>query len=574
MSTISISREHHAMLLRREYNAQKLSFASTLQTSATTLRENGTLLLGKYVGFDKARGNVLFWFPATRDLPRRGEPLFAFVPRAELTNPTKWGNAPYQELRGSSLHGAELMPRFWQAKPETKGFHVGFAGASGEFIDPLKPEKIVCFGPQEPPLEYLANLARLVAGEGPGHRPEVAALLDLPLGTPGWNPEDLPADQNQTLRVQSELAIRNAAIIQGPPGTGKSHLTAQLCGDFLAQGKCVVATALTNKALLELLTKPGLAVALADGRVYKAGLSEDEKRAAPGLREGQDYEPKPGTLLLLTFYRMSRRAMDAVVPLFDTVVVEEASQAFLATIAAAQALGEQMLLVGDPQQLPPIMEVDVPTPDQQRLDAARDGLRTACEHWHKAIGLLLTDSFRLPPRAVNCTNAFYQGRLRSRAAVPDALRLPPSVASLFPLLGGPYMHKIAMPLGQRDPLELMELVSSLVCELLKGEPQLDIAVLGTYRKTVSSLQRTLLNAVGARENVLVDTVARVQGLTTDVVIYALVNDSRANQVQEPHFNVATSRARRATILLVPKEFPVGWNLPYNVANYIKAAESN
>ena len=70
----TIAREHHAALLRREYNAQKLSFASTLQTSAATLREKGTLLVGKYVGFDKARGNVLFWFPAARALPRRGEP--------------------------------------------------------------------------------------------------------------------------------------------------------------------------------------------------------------------------------------------------------------------------------------------------------------------------------------------------------------------------------------------------------------------------------------------------------------------------------------------------------------------
>lgn len=569
----AITREHHAALLRREYNAQKLSFASTLQTSAATLRENGTLLVGKYVGFDKARGNVLFWFPATRSLPRRGEPLFAFVPRTELTNPAKWGNAPYQELRGSSLHGAELMPRFWQAKPETKGYHVGFAGAGVDFIEPLKPEKIVCFGPQEPPLEYLANLGRLVSGEGPGYWPAVTALLGLPLGTPSWAPEDLPTDDNQALRVQSELAAQDAAIIQGPPGTGKSYLTAKLCGDFLVQGKRVLVTALTNRALLELLTKPGLAAALAGGRVYKAGLSEDEKRAAPGLREGQDYVPQAGTLLLLTYYRMSRRAMEAVAPLFDTVVVEEASQAYLATIAAAQALGEQLLLVGDPQQLPPIMEVDIPTPDPQHLDSARDGLRTVCDHWSKAAGLLLTDSFRLPPRAVDCTNSFYEGRLRSRAAAPVRLELPASLSNLFSSRGGPSVHRMALPLGQKDPLALLELVSNLVVELLKGEPKLEIAVLGTYRKTVSALQRSLLNAVGAQDNVLIDTVARVQGLTTDVVIYALVNDGRANQVQASHFNVATSRARRATLILVPTDFPLGWYLPSNVATYVKLAES-
>jgi DNA replication ATP-dependent helicase Dna2 len=567
----AIAREHHAALLRREYNAQKLSFTSTLQTSATTLRENGTLLVGKYVGFDQARGNVLFWFPATRALPRRGEPLFAFVTRAELTNPAKWGNAPYQELRGSSLHGAELMPRFWQAKPEVQGYHVGFSGAGADFIQPLEQGKIVCFGPQEPPLEYLANLGKLVSGEGPGYWPAVAALLDLPLGTPGWAPEDLPTDANQALRVQSELAARDAAIIQGPPGTGKSYLTAKLYGDFLAQGKRVLVTALTNRALLELLTKPGLATALAEGSVYKAGMSEDEKRAAPGLREGQDYIPQAGTLLLLTYYRMSKRALEAMEPPFDTVVIEEASQAYLATIAAAQALGEQLLLVGDPQQLPPIMEIEVVTPDPQRLDAARDGLRTVCDHWQKAAGLLLTDSFRLPPRAVACTNEFYDGRLHSQAVAPGALNLPIPLGAFFNSQGGPSIHQLVLPLGQKDPVAVIELVTQLVIELLRGDPQLEIAVLSTYRKTVSALQRAVLSAVGAQDNVLVDTVARVQGLTTDVVIYVVVNDGRANQVQPPHFNVATSRARKHTLLLVPNGFENEWYLHPAVAAYLRTA---
>lgn len=569
----TISRANHASLLRREYQAQKLTFDSTLRTSAASLRETGTLLLGKYTGFDKARGNVLFWFPATRNLPRRGEPLFAFVPPTELANPKKWGNVTYGELRGQHLVGTELMPRFWQLKPESNGYIVGFSGAGADFIKPLTPELVLCFGPQEPPLQYLHNLYTLVNGADLEMSPAVAELLDLCLDNPEWVPDELPADDNQALRVQAELAARDAVIIQGPPGTGKSHLTAELCGNFLAQGKRVLVTALTNRALIELLTKPGLAKALGEGRVYKAGLSEDEKRAAPGLRDGQDFAPQAGTLLLLTYYRMSKRALEAMVPPFDTVVVEEASQAYLATIAAAQTLGEQLLLVGDPQQLPPILEIEVAMPDPQRLDAARDGLRTVCDHWKKAAGLLLTDSFRLPPRAVGCTNEFYDGRLSSRVAAPGVLTLPSPMEALFNSKGGPSVHQLALPLGQKDPVAAVELVKQLVTELLRGEPKLEIAVLSTYRKTVSALQRAVMEAVGAHDNVLVDTVARVQGLTTDVVIYVVVNDGRANQVQSPHFNVATSRARRNTLLLVPVGFPKGWDLPSRVGGYIRAAEA-
>jgi hypothetical protein len=74
-----------------------------------------------------------------------------------------------------------------------------------------------------------------------------------------------------------------------------------------------------------------------------------------------------------------------------------------------------------------------------------------------------------------------------------------------------------------------------------------------------------------QDNVLVDTVARVQGLTTDIVIYVLVNDGRANQVQPSQFNVATSRARKHTLLLVPNGFEKDWELHPSVAAYLRTA---
>ena len=115
------------------------------------------------------------------------------------------------------------------------------------------------------------------------------------------------------------------------------------------------------------------------------------------------------------------------------------------------------------------------------------------------------------------------------------------------------------------------MAARLVKELLHAEPKLDIAVLATYRNTVRALQQAVLAEVGVKEQVLVDTVARIQGLTTDVVIYVLVNEGRFNQVQAPHFNVATSRARRHTLLIVPNEFPNGWDLGKQVAGYIEVA---
>lgn len=54
-------------------------------------------------------------------------------------------------------------------------------------------------------------------------------------------------------REQLEIAQRidkyNAVLVQGPPGTGKTHTIANLLGHFLAQGKSVLITSHTSKAL-------------------------------------------------------------------------------------------------------------------------------------------------------------------------------------------------------------------------------------------------------------------------------------------------------------------------------------
>lgn len=65
-------------------------------------------------------------------------------------------------------------------------------------------------------------------------------------------------------REQLEIAKRierfNAVLVQGPPGTGKTHTIANLMGHFLAQGKSVLVTSHTTKALNVLKDKvaPGL----------------------------------------------------------------------------------------------------------------------------------------------------------------------------------------------------------------------------------------------------------------------------------------------------------------------------
>lgn len=74
------------------------------------------------------------------------------------------------------------------------------------------------------------------------------------------NGESLPILlSKETNREQLEIAERiehyNAVLVQGPPGTGKTHTIANLLGHFLAQGKSVLVTSHTKKALAVLKEK-------------------------------------------------------------------------------------------------------------------------------------------------------------------------------------------------------------------------------------------------------------------------------------------------------------------------------
>lgn len=64
----------------------------------------------------------------------------------------------------------------------------------------------------------------------------------------------------EQLEIAHRIEQYNAVLVQGPPGTGKTHTIANLMGHFLAQGKSVLVTSHTKKALNVLKEKvaPGL----------------------------------------------------------------------------------------------------------------------------------------------------------------------------------------------------------------------------------------------------------------------------------------------------------------------------
>lgn len=73
----------------------------------------------------------------------------------------------------------------------------------------------------------------------------------------GESPEILLSKEanSEQLQIAQRIDRHNAVLVQGPPGTGKTHTIANLMGHFLAQGRSVLVTSHTPKALSVLKDK-------------------------------------------------------------------------------------------------------------------------------------------------------------------------------------------------------------------------------------------------------------------------------------------------------------------------------
>ena len=105
--------------------------------------------------------------------------------------------------------------------------------------------------------DFSAALLQIV-GLGSGRTGEPQPQETVPRTAPGNSDAEIllskPANKEQ-LEIARQLAKRDCVVVQGPPGTGKTHTIANLLGHLLAQGKRVLVTAHTPKALRVLRQK-------------------------------------------------------------------------------------------------------------------------------------------------------------------------------------------------------------------------------------------------------------------------------------------------------------------------------
>jgi AAA domain len=418
--------------------------------------------------------------------------------------------------------------------------------------------------------ERLLELGEWVADHGIDGDGPFLAIRDLLLGRlprVGQGPgSSLIAAGEPDLDAARRLGLaldRTVLAIQGPPGSGKTYSGARMMCSLIAAGRRVGITGTSHKVIGNLLEEvldaaahEGVTVrpiqhgpadqVVADERVVRAKDAEDVRAR---LDDGRA-NVAAGT----TWLWASAKMAGAV----DVLFVDEAGQISLANVAAVSGATENIVLLGDPQQLDqPLQGSHPPGAERSALAHALGGLATMPPER----GLFLETTWRLHPDLCAYTSeVFYDGRLEPQA---DLVRQR-LVAAEATLEGtGPRdVRVVSEGADSENPLEA-HAVAELVRSLIDGRSRwtdrkgvsrplgwADVLVVAPYNAQVGAIRRLL------PPEARVGTVDKFQGQEAPVSIYSLTTSSPELAPRGMDFlysrhrlNVATSRARCVAIVV-------------------------
>lgn len=533
-------------------------------------------------------GHVVIKFPkdkAPRLKVQKSIMVIKKEAKAELgPNVTSWVCSFLDFCKNTQYHSntSDLLPLYYTNKGESKYDYVGCTGLSTTLYDLFKKStesgkslSVIVFSPF-PPVDYFNNLVNFL--EVYHDLPE--QMIEPKIDYEDWQPEELENNpENETAipeKILQTLEEDDCCILQGPPGTGKSYTIAHIIATYLTNNKTVCVTTMANKGLIELVQQPPLLPFLQDGKISKSNLSADERRTVPGLKPiKKGFIIPNGELFCSTNYVLSQvynsdNLSDDGLPSYDLIIIEEASQAFLASIIAFKKLGQKCLIVGDPMQLPPI--ISNPTKglyNAWNANTQIEGLKTY------ALGTdvksyRITTTFRLTKASADLTGIFYSNRFRSVQKKEIDFSLCHS--NHFPSGGGViyhYTHDFTNGIVSGTGLNI---VNQVVNAFSRNYPKRSLAIISPFNDTVKQLQKSFLTD-SSLDDFTIETIDRIQGMTVDYAILYIPGRNPSFALDERRFNVATSRSRSTTLIVSDIPLTNMHSISPKVANFIRKCQS-
>ncbi len=342
--------------------------------------------------------------------------------------------------------------------------------------------------------------------------------------------------------------------IQGPPGTGKTHVSARAILSLVAAGHRVGVASASHEAVRNVLM--GCLLALEDDDLpitleIAHKVSSDDDGYPEGIdaifRPTSNDDPALAAADIVggtAFYFAREENVQA----FDWLFVDEAGQVGLANMLAMGRAARNIVLVGDPRQLPQVIQGAHPHP-----------ANLSCLDWllgdHATVppdrGIFLPTSRRMHPEVCRfISDQVYEGRLQSH---PDTARQSVT-GTPFPQAGAFWVPVAHEGNAQIAPEEVAA-ISDAAAHLLIGQwtdkdgttrplREADIIAVAPYNAQVNALRAVM--PAGIR----VGTVDKFQGQEAPVCLVSMTASSVEESPRGMEFlfslnriNVAVSRAK-------------------------------
>lgn len=580
--------KHYQYFFSDQVREAEMEKKSIIKAPMNLLFRKEEIIVGFVDHVNDKLGHVIIKFPkdkAPRLKVQKSVMVIKKDAKAELgTSVTSWKCSFLDFCKNAQYHSntSDIFPLYFTKKGNSNYDYVGCTGISTSLYDLFKKStelgkslSVIVFSPF-PPVDYFNNLVNFleVYHDLPEH------MLEPKIDYEDWQPEELEYNpENETAipeRIQQTLEEEDCCILQGPPGTGKSYTIAHIIAHYLTNNKTVCVTTMANKGLIELVQQPPLLPFLQEGKISKSNLSADERRAVPGLKPiKKGFIIPNGELFCSTNYVLSQayntdNLSEDGLPSYDLIIIEEASQAFLASILAFKKLGHKCLIVGDPMQLPPI--ISNPTKglyNAWNANTQIEGLKTF------ALGTdvksyRITTTFRLTKASAELTGLFYSNKFRS--VQKEEVDFSLCHSNLFPSGGGVIYHYTQDFTNGIVSGKGLNIISQVVNAFSKNYPKRSLAIISPFNGTVRQLQKSFLTD-SSLEDFTIETIDRIQGMTVDYAILYIPGRNPGFALDERRFNVATSRSRSTTLIVTDIPLTNMHSISPKVADFIRKCKS-
>jgi len=375
-------------------------------------------------------------------------------------------------------------------------------------------------------------------------------LGELPQG------EDLVA----TVIHAVDLLDGSTLAVQGPPGAGKTYLAGRLIAHLIRRGKTVAVTSTSHKAVENVLS-----AAKAAGRELGVPIPCAKRAKGVPAKDCEWEQPKDNPALVRwrheqggghlvggTAWTFSNAALREQP--FDVLIIDEAGQFALADALAVSTCTRNLVLLGDPQQLPQVVQGTHPA----GADASALGhLLGAADVIPAHLGYFMDQSRRMHPNVCEPV---------SRLSYSGLLHAHPTAAGrgVAGLEAGLYLqevdHEHNITSSPEEAAAVVDVVRSLMGRMWtdgdtsRALDDSDILVVAPYNLQVRVVRRALEKAGYAE--VRVGTVDRFQGQEAPVVITTMTSSSAVDLPRGLDFllsrnriNVALSRAQAVAVIV-------------------------